>query len=255
MNVVIITLDSHLRSATLRASKRLQKNVKGLQVQLHAATEWENNADALTACHKDISEGNIIIVTMLVMEDHINAVLPALKQRNDKCDAMICCMSASEIMKLTTMGRFSMAKPSSGPLALLKRLRGRKASSNKTAGAQQLAVLRKLPRILRYIPGTAQDLRAYFLTLQYWLAGSEQNVEQMIRFLVNRYADGARHSLRGTIKTKDPIEYPEIGLYHPNLKSQITEQISKLPVCKKPVGTVGPFSDEVLRTSWKYGAL
>jgi hypothetical protein len=33
-----------------------------------------------------------------------------------------------------------------------------------------------LPKMLRFIPGTAQDVRAYFLTLQYWLAGSEQNI-------------------------------------------------------------------------------
>ena len=33
-------------------------------------------------------------------------------------------------------------------------------------------MLRQLPKMLRFIPGTAQDVRAYFLTLQYWLAGS-----------------------------------------------------------------------------------
>jgi magnesium chelatase subunit H len=35
-----------------------------------------------------------------------------------------------------------------------------------------MKMLRRLPKILRFIPGTAQDVRAYFLTLQYWLAGS-----------------------------------------------------------------------------------
>ena len=37
-----------------------------------------------------------------------------------------------------------------------------------------MKMLRQLPQLLRFIPGTAQDVRAYFLTLQYWLAGSRR---------------------------------------------------------------------------------
>jgi magnesium chelatase subunit H len=173
------------------------------------------------------------------MEDHINAVLPYLRERNEDCDAMVCCMSSGEVMKLTRMGRFSMSAPQSGPLALIKKLRGKGKNKNKTPGAQQLAVLRKLPSILRYIPGTAQDLRAYFLTLQYWLAGSDENIERMVRFLVNRYAEGPRQSLRGSIKAKAPIEYPEVGLYHPKIKNRITVDFKSLPTVKKSRGTVG----------------
>jgi magnesium chelatase subunit H len=43
-------------------------------------------------------------------------------------------------------------------------------------------------------------VRAYFLTLQYWLAGSDDNVANLVRSLVNRYADGPRKGLRGTLK-------------------------------------------------------
>jgi magnesium chelatase subunit H len=35
-----------------------------------------------------------------------------------------------------------------------------------------MSALRTLPSLLRFIPGTAQDVRAYLLLLQYWLAGS-----------------------------------------------------------------------------------
>ncbi len=37
-------------------------------------------------------------------------------------------------------------------------------------------MLKRIPKILRFIPGTAQDVRAYFLSMQYWLAGSEENI-------------------------------------------------------------------------------
>ena len=51
---------------------------------------------------------------------------------------------------------------------MLKRLRG---SKTKSSGAGQMAMLRRLPKLLRFLPGAAQDLRAYFLTMQYWLSG------------------------------------------------------------------------------------
>ena len=60
------------------------------------------------------------------------------------------------------------------------------------SGQGQMKMLRQLPKLLRFIPGTAQDVRAYFLTLQYWLAGSEDNIANMVRLLVDRYADGPR---------------------------------------------------------------
>ena len=106
-------------------------------------------------------------------------------------------------MKLTRMGKFRMDAPASGPMAMLKRLRGKPEAKSEasgaraSAGAQQMKMLRRLPKILRFIPGTAQDVRAYFLTLQYWLAGSEANIAAMVHFLVDRYADGPRKSLRG----------------------------------------------------------
>src|SRR4051794_22841878 len=101
-------------------------------------------------------------------------------------------------------------------------------------------MLRRLPRILRFIPGAAQDLRAYFLTLQYWLAGSDENVANLVRFLVDRYADGERRHLRGTLNAALPAEYPGVGVYHPRLAGRLGERAAKLPApAGKAGGTVG----------------
>ncbi len=228
---VIINLDGHLVGTTQRALPRVQRDLPGLQLRLHAATEWADDPAALERCKQDIAEGDIIMVTMLVMEEHYKPILPALAARRDQCDAMIICMSASELMKLTRMGGFHMDGSGGGPIALLKKLRGNK-EHKQSAGAQQMSMLRRIPKLLRFIPGTAQDVRAYFLTLQYWLAGSDENLGNMIRFLVDRYADGPRRQLRGTLKVSPPIEYPEIGLYHPRLPGRISDQLNQFPGIK-----------------------
>ena len=92
-----------------------------------------------------------------------------------------------------------------------------------------MKMLRQLPKLLRFIPGTAQDVRAYFMTLQYWLAGSEENLGNMVRLLVGRYAAGARAELAGVVKAAAPIDYPDVGLYHPRAKHRIVERLDHLP--------------------------
>ncbi len=233
--VVIVTLDNHLSGAVERAAVELAKD--GIDIAFHAAADWGSNPVTLQAACDDIARGDIIIATMLFIEDHINAVLPALQARRESCDAMLGLMSASEIVKLTRLGDYRMDKPAKGPLALLKKLRGSK-KPGEVGGAGQMKMLRRLPKILRFIPGTAQDVRAYFLAMQYWFAGSDENVVNMVRALVDRYADGERRALRGSLKTVAPVEYPERGVYHPDLPERLTANIKRL--ARKPSqGTVG----------------
>jgi magnesium chelatase subunit H len=72
-------------------------------------------------------------------------------------------------------------------------------------------------------------VRSYFLTLQYWLGGSEENMFNMVRFLVNRFASGPRAGLKGAEEIPLPIDYPELGVYHPRMASRMSEEISSLP--------------------------
>ena len=202
-----------------------------LRITLHAASEWGQNPELLDECLDDIATGDIILTTMLFIEEHIQAVLPALKARRDHCDAMIACMSASEVAKITKMGGFNMDGTDSGVMSLLKRLKPKKKEGRRpNRWRKQMAMLRRLPKILRFIPGSAQDVRAYFLTLQYWLAGSDDNMAHMVRFLVNRYASGPRQALRGKLSAAEPVEYPEVGVYHPALKNRVERASTNCPM-------------------------
>ncbi|MEM1163361.1 MAG: DUF3479 domain-containing protein, partial [Pseudomonadota bacterium] len=228
VRVVIVTLDSHLAAPVQCAEKALRRDMPGMRLSLHAAAEWSSHPDALARCKADIAEADIIIATMLFLDDHIRAILPDLEARAPHCDAIVGCMAAGDVIKLTRLGRFEMGAKESGAIALLKRLRG-SGKKKVSSGAHQLRMLKRIPKILRFIPGTAQDVRAYFLTMQYWMAGSDDNVASMVRFLLNRYATGPRAYLRGQLKVAAPAEYPEVGLYHPDLPGrQVTDQIADL---------------------------
>ena len=124
LRVVIVTLDDHLASAVERAAQPQRRELPGLTLSLHAAADWDGDPAALERCRDEIARGDIVIATMLFMEDHIQAVLPGPAGAPRPCDAMIACMSAGEVIRLTRSGRFRMDGSHGGAVALLKRLRG-----------------------------------------------------------------------------------------------------------------------------------
>ena len=238
MRVTIITLDHHALGPVMKAEERLRADMPGVRITAHAAAEWAENPEALEAARADVAQANVIVANLLFIDEHIKAILPFIEARRDAADAVVACVSAQEVVAQTKMGELDMSVPSNGLVGLLKKLRGSK-KPGASSSQKQMAILRRLPRILRFIPGKAQDLRAYFLAMQYWLAGSEDNVEAMLRFLVDKYATGERAGYRGVLKHAAPVVYPDVGLYHPDLPERITEYADALPGPSEPVATVG----------------
>ena len=74
------------------------------------------------------------------------------------------------------------------------------------------------------------------MVMQYWLGGSDTNIESMLRFLISRYC---RIEAWQNCAAAPPEDYPEVGLYHPDLPGKMTTDITALPVPQKPVATVG----------------
>ncbi len=238
--VTIVTMDSHLAGAAAAAEISLRKTWPGISVELHSADQWGADKSALAACHDSIAKADIIVATMLFLEDHTKLVAKQLAARRAGCDAMFCALSASDIVKQTRLGRLDMSNEPGGPLAMLKKLKGKREGSSKlSAGESQMKLLRNLPKILRFIPGTAQDLRIYFLGMQYWLAGSAGNFENLVRLMVHKYASGDREMFRRGKTPPAPIEYPDMGVYHPRATPKIVTEKSLIPNCRHAKGTIG----------------
>ncbi len=234
--VVVVTLDAHSAGPAARVSARLAQDFPGLRMDIFAAAEWGENPAALSATRTAIAQADIVIANLLFLEEHTAAILPALESRRDQCDAMLGLVADPAIVRLTRMGDLDMMKPASATMQLLKSLKPKMKPGAK-GGEKTMTMLRRMPKILRLIPGKAQDLRAWFLSMQYWLGGSDDNIEQMVRFLLSRYA--SRADWHG-VKSRAPIDYPDVGLYHPDLPGHhITTDLDALPRPAAPVATVG----------------
>lgn len=222
VRVTIVTLDSHMASTVERARAILARELPGLSLTLHAVTEWAADENALERARADVLAADFVIANMVFLEEHIKIIEPWLIAARENNDATIGTLSAAEIVKLTRLGAFNMANPTGGMIGFLKRLRGKRSGTG-SAGAGQMKLLRQIPKLLRFIPGKAQDVRAYFLTMQYMLAGSDDNVANLVRFLIARYATGPRAVLRAVVKPADPAIYPDVGLYHRALRGRVTD--------------------------------
>lgn len=227
MRMTLITLDAHRAPAFAGVRARIAASFPGTVVELCVAAEWAD-ADALERARVAVTASDLVVVTQLFVDDQIQAILPALTARAARNATTIAVMSSPEVMRTTRMGSFSMGgeggpKSPWSPAMILKRLSGRKEGA-RLSGEDQLRQLKRIPQLLRFIPGTAQDVRAYYLTLQYWLSGSAENMEGMIRFLLARYG-----GLTQKVEAPAPREYPDTGLYHPDMPSRIATTITELP--------------------------
>jgi magnesium chelatase subunit H len=243
IRVTIVTLDAHFADAFGRARAILAKEVPNLTLTMHVAADYSSDERLADRARQDIAQADIIIAGQLFTEESAGPVKDAILARRKDCDAVCAMLCVNDVVRLTRLGKYSMAEedrsPSPwSPLNLLKKLRGTR-TDGKSAGERQLNVLRQLPKLLKFIPGAAQDVRSWFLAMQYWLAGSDTNLANLVKMLVNRYAAGPRAALKGSLTVEDPEEYPEVGVYHPSLPGRgISEDVAKLPK-KGKNGTVG----------------
>jgi magnesium chelatase subunit H len=129
IRVVIVTMDTHLASATgARARRRSRASYPGLELQ-HCTPPPSGRAarrrssDAVA----DIAQADIVVVGDALprgpLPAHPGRPAGAGASTATRC---VCIVSASEVVELTRLGNFDMDKPASGPMALLKRLRGNK---------------------------------------------------------------------------------------------------------------------------------
>ena len=251
---VIVTLDAHLAGAAERTASALRAEGVNVELTMHVASDWMRDASTIEPCRRDIATADLIIVTQLFMDDQVSAIRDALAARADHCDAVMVALCAAELMKFTRMRGFSMGGSADNsawsPMSIMRRLLGGKRTAG-SSGERQMSALRRVPKMLKYVPGTAQDVRAYYIMLQYWLAGSSENLTSAVRYFVSRYA-----SMKTVIRDiAPPQEYPETGLYHPAIRGRVSTSLADLPSTPASNGRVGLLVIRFVRSGTKHSTL
>lgn len=213
MKVVYVVLEPQYQSALTAAANAINNNHASVAVELSGyLLEELRSPENYEAFQADIAEANIFIGSLIFIEDLADKVVAAVEPHRDRLDVAVVFPSMPQVMRLNKMGSFTMANLGQSQSAIAQFMRKRKEQSGASFQDGMLKLLRTLPKVLKYLPvDKAQDARNFMLSFQYWLGGSQDNLENFLLMLANKYVP----ELEDKVQFADPVTYLEMGVWHP----------------------------------------
>ncbi|WP_275068355.1 magnesium chelatase subunit H [Prosthecochloris marina] len=157
-------------------------------------------------------EADFIFGSMLFSEE----IVRPLEKLLAGVSCPVCIITSNPtLIRQTRLGKFSLHKPDSEEKrkSIFKDWAAKlKPKTSHGESQRQLSLVRNISKLLKHIPGKARDIHTFIVSHQFWLNGSEENMERFLCLLINRYVP----SFSEQLPQKDPIFYPETALYHPD---------------------------------------
>ncbi|MBD2003046.1 MULTISPECIES: magnesium chelatase subunit H [Cyanophyceae] len=224
LKVVYVVLEPQYQSAISGAVRSINKNHPDLAVEISGyLLEELRDPENYEGFKQDVAAANIFIASLIFIEDLADKVVAAVEPHRDNLDVAVVFPSMPQVMRLNKMGSFSMAQLGQSKSAIAQFMRKRKEKSGSGFQDGMLKLLQTLPKVLKYLPmDKAQDARNFMLSFQYWLGGSQENLENFLLMLADKYVYKGEQKL----KFQEPVTYPDMGIWHP-LAPQMFEDVKE----------------------------
>lgn len=218
LKVVYVVLEAQYQSALSAAVRSINQNHPNVAIEIDGyLIEELRSPENYEAFKRDVANANIFIASLIFIEDLAEKVVAAVEPHRDNLDVAVVFPSMPEVMRLNKMGSFSMAQLGQSKSAIAQFMRKRKEKAGGSFQDGMLKLLQTLPKVLKYLPiDKAQDARNFMLSFQYWLGGSAENLENFLLMLADKYVlKGDRAYNRESFAYKEPVVYPDMGIWHP----------------------------------------
>ena len=213
LKVVYVVLEPQYQSALSAAVRSINKKNPNLAIEISGyLIEELRSPENYEAFKRDVADANVFIASLIFIEDLAEKVVEAVAPLRDKLDVAVVFPSMPGVMRLNKMGSFSMAQLGQSKSAIGEFMKKRKEKSGSSFQDGMLKLLQTLPKVLKYLPlDKAQDARNFMLSFQYWLGGSQENLENFLLMLSQKYV------FKDLSKTtfQDPVVYLDMGIWHP----------------------------------------
>ncbi|MEB3338096.1 MAG: magnesium chelatase subunit H [Leptolyngbyaceae bacterium] len=226
VKVVYVVLEPQYQSALSAAVRSINQNNPNLAVEIsgYLLEELRDPAN-YQAFEQDVAAANVFIASLIFIEDLADKVVAAVEPHRDRLDVAVVFPSMPQVMRLNKMGTFSMAQLGQSKSAIAQFMRKRKEKSGSSFQDGMLKLLQTLPKVLKYLPlDKAQDARNFMLSFQYWLGGSQENLENFLLMLADKYIFKGKEIQSS--QYQDPVTYPDMGIWHP-LAPQMFEDVKE----------------------------
>lgn len=212
VKIVYVVLEAQYQSALTEAVQTLNRNKihASYQVVGYLVEELRDESTYKMFC-KDLEDANVFIGSLIFVEELALKVKSAVEKERDRMDAVLVFPSMPEVMRLNKLGSFSMSQLGQSKSPFFQLFKKNKQSAG--FADSMLKLVRTLPKVLKYLPSDkAQDARLYILSLQFWLGGSPDNLQNFLKMISGSYIP----ALKGTkIEYSDPVLYLDSGIWHP----------------------------------------
>jgi magnesium chelatase subunit H len=226
VKVVYVVLEPQYQSALSAAIRSINKNHPNLAYEISGyLIEELRDAENYENFKREVSEANIFIASLIFLEDLADKVVAAVEPHRDHLDVAVVFPSMPQVMRLNKMGSFSMAQLGQSKSAIAQFMKKRKEKSGAGFQDGMLKLLQTLPKVLKYLPmDKAQDARNFMLSFQYWLGGSQENLENFLLMLTDKYV--IKDKDVKVLAYEEPVTYPDLGIWHP-LAPQMFEDVKE----------------------------
>ena len=154
------------------------------------------------------------LTTLLALQ-----IAAVVAPQRDRLDACLIFPSMPAVLKLNKLGSFDFAKLMGGAKSgakkdsPIKKFFGTLKKNNDNFEEQLLKLIRTLPAVLKFLPSQqARDGGMYIQSLQYWLGGNSENLENLVLSTAQAYVP----ALKGVdFNCAEPELFPEVGIWHP----------------------------------------
>ena len=165
------------------------------------------------AFQADVAAANVFIGSLIFIEELADKIVETVgPAREANLDACLIFPSMPAVMRLNKLGSFSLAQLGQSKSAFGEFMKAQR-KSNDNFEESLLKLVRTLPTVLKYLPSEkAQDARNFVTSLQYWLGGNAENLENLVVNVAQEYVP----ALKGAgMAVADPQVFPDIGIWHP----------------------------------------
>ncbi len=211
MRFLFLTMEATNNGALKHATAALNRefdcplDITIFNLGLHKGKEvWQT-------LEKAFAEADFIFGSMLFSEE----IVRPLEKLLSGVTCPVCIITSNPaLIRQTRLGKFIMYKPDEEKKKSVFRewASQLKPKNSPTESQRQLALVRNISKVMKHIPGKARDIHTFIAAHQFWLNGSDENMERFLCLLIDRYVP----SFNERLPQKDPIFYPDTALYHPD---------------------------------------
>jgi len=211
MNITVLYVGSSLL-APLKNAEREINRVHKLDLRVAAYnfgsplsdSEWQD-------VENDLREANVVFIIHVMDGENASRLINALEKYRHDAVVVINCMP--ELMRRTRMGKLDVGSFAGWMARYARRDNSTRA---RNGHGQYLNLLRRLPRILKFVPtaGALTDAKHYLYLFCYFLQPTPANIQAMLLYALKHYVRDERLNRR-KLRIAEPENMPSVAIYHP----------------------------------------